>query len=106
MKLVHILYHNNHQRQFRNFLSYIATFVVDEQKGINHMISFGITSGNLSQYVTEIELGIIIVLFLVFLVYNISDSNNSNPNTNTNSNTITITTNDDDGDNKKKAATW
>ncbi len=70
------------------------------------MISFGINTGNLSQYVSEIELGIIIILFSVLLVNNLSDSNNSNPNTNTNSNTITISTNDDNGDNQKKSATW
>lgn len=53
-------------------ISYIATFVVDEQKGINHMLSF----------VTEIELAIIIVLFLVSILKDINN-NNSNPNTNT-----------------------
>lgn len=53
--------------------SYIATFVVDEQKGINHML--------LS--VTEIELAIIAVLLLVSLFQGIDDNSNSSPNTNT-----------------------
>jgi len=52
--------------------SYIATLVVDEQKGINHML--------LS--VTEIELAIIAVLLLVSLFQGI-DNDTSSPSTNT-----------------------
>lgn len=75
-------------------LSYIATSVVDEQKGINHMLSFGSNSGNLSQYLTEIELAVIIVLFLVSLLRDINDSSSRNSNSNTNTITITAKEND------------
>lgn len=55
------------------------------------MLSSGSNSGNLSQYITEIELAVIIVLFLVSFLKDINENNNSNPNTNTNTNNISIT---------------
>ncbi len=83
-----------------NFSSYNTTFVVDEQKGdLINMLSNKLTSvDELMLHATEIELAIIIALFLVSILKDDNCKCKCNPNTNSTATTNTITINSNDNE--------